>query len=142
MTTTYAKLDYFSISQEINLALRELTNWLCSKDDIVRGFGAMEGEGDKYIKNPALMRQIVMNQVLPAMVTNDPRKLYEFLDDHQIRISISEHPDSTDENISFTYYNSAVKESHVAPSRQEAENNAFIDAMRLLQKRISEGPKE
>jgi len=135
MQVTYVKLDYAKVAKEAHLALRRLIEWFCSKEDIVAGFGEMEGEGQKYKDDPMLMRQ-VMGQIIPAIVANDPRKFYEFFDDFNIRISISEHPDSTDENPSFTYHNSVKKESKVANTRHEAEQNAFYDAFKLLNSKI------
>lgn len=138
--TTYAKLDYSKVVAESPLAIRALINWFCSKEDIVNGFGAIEGEGDKYKKDPRLMREM-MAQVVPAIIQNDPRKLYEFLDDNKIRISIQEHPSSTDETPLFTYYNSKVRESGVGNSRHEAEQLAFYAALKLVHISIQEPDK-
>ena len=136
MKSTYVKLDYHRVAKDSHIALRELVQWFCSKEDIVAGFGEIEGDGEKYRKDPMLMKQLISTEVLPPLVTHDPRKLYEFFDDHNIRISITDHPDSTDEIPLFTYHNSLIKESKVANTRHEAEQNAFYDAFKLLNEKI------
>lgn len=136
MKTTYAHLDYMKVAKDAHLAVRAFTHWLCGQEDLVEGFGAIEGEGDKYKKDPALMKQVMSNSVTPAIITNDPRRLYEFFDDQNIRISICEHPDSTDDVPLFTYHNSVVKNATTAASRHLAEELAFYDAFVVLQKRI------
>lgn len=144
MKTTYAHLDYMQVAKDSHLAVRAFTHWLCGKEDLIEGFGAMEGEGDKYKKDPNLMKQVVGNSVTPAIIANDPRRLYEFFDDQNIRISICEHPDSTDDVPLFTYHNSVIKNAKTAASRHLAEENALYDAFIILQKRIThaDSPKE
>lgn len=136
MKLTFVHLDYAVVASKYHHSLREFTQWLCSKEDMIEGFGSLEGDGDKYKKDPMLMRQIVSSSVTPAMITNDPRKLYEFFDDHNIRISITEHPDSTDQSPLFTYHNSVIKNSSTAPDRHTAEQSAFMDAFSILEKQI------
>lgn len=135
MSVTYVKLDYAKIAKDHVLSLRRLVHWFCSKEDIKQGFGSIEGEGDKYTKDPRLMLDM-MGRIMPAIVSNDPRKLYEFFDDHNIRISISEHPDSINESILFTHHNSVTKTSSTAINRHEAEQNAFYEAFKLLEARL------
>lgn len=136
MNTTYAHLDYPKIAASSHLAVRALTHWLCAQPDLIEGFGAIEGEGDKYKKDPMLMKQVMGSSVTPALVANDPRRLYEFFDSQNIRISICEHPDSTDDVPLFTYHNSVMKNASTANSRHDAEEKAFYDAFAILEKRI------
>jgi hypothetical protein len=141
---TYSHLDYDSISKEYRLSVRDIIKWFSSREDLIEGLGAIEGGGNKYKDNPRELL-VLLGQVVPVIIANDPRKLYEFFDDRDIRISIASHPDSTDdesnETPKFTYYNSVTKESRTAKYRGEAETNAFIDAFKLLEKRIN-GSKE
>lgn len=136
MKTTFAKLDYMKVTKEAHLSVRAFTHWLCGQEDLIEGFGSMEGDGDKYKKDPTLMKQVVTNSVTPAIISNDPRRLYEFFDDQNIRISVAEHPDSTDDVPLFTYHNSVIKNANTAATRHIAEEAAFYDAFAILEKRI------
>lgn len=139
-TLTYSHLDYDLIVKECKLSIRDVIKWFSTRQDLIEGLGATEGDGAKYKNNPRELL-VLMGQAVPVIIANDPRKLYEFFDDRDIRISIASHPDSTDDELNdtpkFTYYNSVVKESKTAKTRGEAETNAFYDAFKLLEKRIN-----
>jgi hypothetical protein len=135
MKTTYFKLDYDQIVKSYPLSVKHSVKWLASKEDIIQGLGAIENDGEKYKNNPNLLYELI-GQIMPAIIQQDPRKLYEFFDENNIRISILDHPDSKDDNISFTYHNSVTNTSNVSPTRGEAEKCAFNDAFKLMEENL------
>lgn len=137
MKVTYTHLSFDRVSKDYKLSLRKFVHWLESKPDLIEGFGAMEGDGEKYKKDPKGFHDL-LSGMMPSIVQNDPRKLYEFFDENNIRISITEHPDSSDDLVIFTYFNSTKKTSKVVDSRGEAEQEAFYDAFAILEEKIKE----
>jgi hypothetical protein len=65
-----------------------------------------------------------------AMYT--PRDLFDFFDSQDVKISISP---STEDGSLWTYWNSQIRHSSTAPSRQEAETRAFTAGFEYLEKK-------
>lgn len=131
---TYAHLDYDDIKVKYPLCVREIIKWFANREDIVQGLGAMEGEGGKYQNNPKELFTVLGN-IVPAIIANDPRKLYEFFDDKACYISIAHSGDDNGEPL-FTYLNSITKTSKVVASRGVAEYEALMDAFAILEERV------
>jgi len=130
---TYLKLDFDGvIYPKYPQCVKAITNWFASREDIIMGLIGIDG-GD--MTDEASKNQIrdLMVQIVPVIIQNDPRKLYEFFDDQGIRIFIGDHPDG---NTMFTYHNSRINHSFSAENRIDAEKGGFLGAFDVLEKEL------
>lgn len=131
MKKTYLTLSYDDIVGKYPKVVNSIVSWFCAKQDIVGGLMGMEGDGATADEIKEAMKQVV-----PMIIQHDPRKLYEFFDEKDIRIFISAYPD--DDSI-FIYHNSSTNHSLTADSRIDAEERAFMDGFILLEKQLTHG---
>lgn len=126
---TYLKLDFDGvIYPKFPQSVKAITNWFCSREDIINGLLGIDG-------GEATKEEIrgIMGQIVPVIIQNDPRKLYEFFDDQGIIISIAVH---TDLEGRFIYFNSKENHSFSADNRILAEEGAFLGAFSVLEKEL------
>lgn len=124
----YLNLDFSKIQAACPKAVKEVIEWFCNKKDLIEGLIGMDGGNAKKEEI-----QEAMKHVVPMIIQYDPRKLYDFFDDWEIIISISQH-----EGDMFTVHNSRTKHSVAAENRAEAELIGFTEAFKELEKQLSD----
>lgn len=128
---THLILDYEQISRKYPKTIEGIIKWLSDKQEVVE---ALVENGEAGNNRESILE--TLGQVVPMIIQFDPRKLYEFFDQRNVRIFISGHPDN---DSIFIYHNSATNHSYPADSRIEAEEKAFIDAFAVLEKELKDG---
>lgn len=125
---TYLKLDFDGvIYPRFPQSVKAITDWFASREDIIQGLLGIDGGAATHPEIKAILVQIV-----PVIIQNDPRKLYEFFDDQEIYISIAVHSDED----RFFYYHSKNHHSYSADNRILAEEGAFMKAFETLEKEL------
>lgn len=121
-------LSYDKVQKEFPKAVEDIIKWLSSKEELKE---AIVSEAEGKISDDELM--MAVGQIAPMIIQFDPRKLYEYFDENNVKIFISSHPDSNDV---FIHHNSVVGHSYPANSRIEAEEQAFLEAFSVVEKRL------
>lgn len=128
---TYLKLDFDGIIYpQFPQSVKAITDWFCSREDIVEGLIGIDGGAATHPEIKAILVQIV-----PVIIQNDPRKLYEFFDDRKIFISVTTYV-SAEGEVGFNYYVFNAPYSDSAKTRIEAEERAFLKAFAVLEKEL------
>ena len=70
-----------------------------------------------------------VDMLIDLVLSSDPRKLYDFFDQNDIRISISYNKETK----MFTYVNDQLMQSSVSNDRATAEVKAFEEAFKTLE---------
>ncbi len=128
---TYLKLDFDGvIYPRFPQSVKAIVDWFSSREDIVEGLMGIDGGAASKDE----IREI-LKLVVPAIIQNDPRKLYEFFDDKGILISIAlVDPGDT----RFAYFHNKDYHSFSADNRILAEEGGFMKAFEYLEKELQE----
>jgi|SRR5882762_55664 len=131
---TYLKLDFDGvIYPRFPQSVKAITDWFCSREDIIEGLIGIDG--GTLSKEEVV---VIMKQVVPVIIQNDPRKLYEFFDDKGLYISINLFV-GAEGDIGFNYYVFKSPHSNSRKTRIEAEEGGFLEAFSVLEEQLQKG---
>lgn len=120
----YLKLDYNDIKKKYPKAVAKIKETFANDENVKNGLQQIGAD---------IREDEVLTRVIEALITHDPRKLYDLFDKLIIRISITYNKTTE----IWTYYNSVQDYSYTADSRIESEKKAFEEAFDVLEKQLT-----